>query len=273
MKALVVLPTYNERENIEDIIKAILNTAPVDVLVVDDNSPDGTGEIVDRIVRTNPRVHVIHRPEKRGLGTAYIEAFRWALKRSYEAVIEMDADFSHDPKDIPRLLEAAKKYDLVIGSRYINGISVVNWPLKRLILSYLANLYARKVTGVPIRDLTGGFKCFRRHVLETINLDKIHSDGYAFQIEMNFHAWHNGFSIKEIPIIFVERRAGASKMSKHIIWEAFWLVIRLRLMLMCEKIKNCLGLKSSIMKTAKKEELIGVDVVVDGNDKENPNKS
>ena len=209
MKALVVIPTYNEAENIEDIIKRTLDVSPdVEVLVVDDGSPDGTGDIVEKIAKENPRVHLLRRPGKMGLGSAYVTGFKYAIKNRYQWVIEMDADFSHDPADIPRFLELAKEYDLVIGSRYTNGISVVNWPLKRLLLSYFANVYARIVTGVPINDLTGGFKCFNRGVLEAIDLDRIISDGYAFQIEMNFHAWKKGFKIKEMPIIFVERRAG-----------------------------------------------------------------
>ncbi len=229
MKSLVIVPTYNERENIRDLVRAIFQSADnVNVLIVDDNSPDGTGIIADEMAQEDDRVHVIHRPGKLGLGTAYVTGFKWALERDYDAVVQMDADFSHDPGDIPRLLKTAEEYDLVIGSRYTNGISVVNWPLERLILSYFANIYARKVTGVPIRDLTGGFKCIKRDVLETIDLDNIKSDGYAFQIEINFLAWKHGFKIKEIPIIFVERRAGASKMSKKIVWEAFWLVWKLR---------------------------------------------
>jgi len=230
MKALVIIPTYNERENIEDIIKAILTTSSeVDILVVDDNSPDGTGQIVEKISQENPRVKMIKRKEKLGLGSAYVTGFKFALKEGYEYVMEMDADFSHDPKEIPRFLELIKHNDLVIGSRYTNGISVVNWPISRLLLSYFANIFARFVTGVPIKDLTGGFKCFRREVLESIDLDRIMSDGYAFQIEMNYHAWRKGFRIVEVPIIFIERRAGKSKMSKKIVWEAFWLVWKLRL--------------------------------------------
>ncbi len=230
MKVLVVIPTYNEAENIEEIIKKSLSVSPnVEILVVDDGSPDGTGDIVDKISKENPRVHLLRRPGKMGLGSAYVTGFKYALENGYEWVIEMDADFSHDPKDIPRFLELAKENDLVIGSRYTNGISVVNWPIKRLLLSYFANVYARIVTGVPIKDFTGGFKCFKRRVLEAIDLDGIMSDGYAFQIEMNYHAWKKGFKVKEMPIIFVERRAGKSKMSKRIIWEALWLVWKLRL--------------------------------------------
>lgn len=230
MKALVIIPTYNEAENVEDILQKTLKVSPdVEVLVVDDNSPDGTGDIVEKLSKGNPRIHLLRRPDKMGLGSAYIAGFKYAIKNGYQRVIEMDADFSHDPEDIPRFLELAKEYDLVIGSRYTDGISVVNWPLKRLLLSYFANIYARIVTGVPINDLTGGFKCFNRKVLEAIDLKKIMSDGYAFQIEMNFHAWKKGFRVKEMPIVFIERRAGHSKMSKKIIWEALWLVWKLRI--------------------------------------------
>ena len=229
MKGVVVVPTYNERENIEELIEKTLNTSPdIDILIVDDNSPDGTGEIAEKIAKENPRVKVLHRPGKMGLGSAYVEGFKWALEKGYDFIMEMDADFSHNPEDIPRFIEKIKEYDLVIGSRYTDGVSVVNWPISRLLLSYFANIYARTVTGVPIMDLTGGFKCFRRKVLESINLDTIMSDGYAFQIEMNYRAYKKGFKITEIPIIFIERRAGSSKMSKKIVWEAFWLVWKLR---------------------------------------------
>jgi len=229
MKGVVVVPTYNERENIEELIEKTLSTSPdIDILIVDDNSPDGTGEIAKKIAKENPRVKVLHRPGKMGLGSAYVEGFKWALEKGYDFIMEMDADFSHNPEDIPRFIEKIKEYDLVIGSRYTDGVSVVNWPISRLLLSYFANIYARTVTGVPIMDLTGGFKCFRRKVLESINLDTIMSDGYAFQIEMNYRAYKKGFKITEIPIIFIERRAGSSKMSKKIVWEAFWLVWKLR---------------------------------------------
>ena len=230
MKAIVVIPTYNERENIEKLIDGVLSISPIlDVLVVDDNSPDGTGEIVEKIAERQPRVKVMRRPGKMGLGSAYVEGFKYAIQKNYDLIIQMDADFSHNPHDISRFLELIDRYDVVIGSRYTDGVSVVNWPITRLLLSYFANVYARIVTGVPIRDLTGGFKCFKRKVLEDIELDKIVSDGYAFQIEINVLAWRCGYRMVEIPIIFVERRAGSSKMSKKIIWEAFWLVWRLRL--------------------------------------------
>jgi len=228
-RSLVVLPTYNERDNIEPIVTAILDQSPdFEVLVVDDNSPDGTGDIVDRLSQANPRVHVMHRAEKSGLGTAYIEAFEWALARDYAYIFEMDADFSHDPAAIGDFLEAAKDADIVLGSRYLHGVTVVNWPLSRLILSFSANVYTRIITGMPVVDATGGFKCFRRRALEGIRLDRVRTEGYGFQIEMSFRAWKRGFRIKEIPIVFVDRRAGISKMNRRIIIEAAWLVWKLR---------------------------------------------
>ncbi len=219
-------------ENIEELIKAVLGIgAGIEMLIVDDNSPDGTGEIVDEISRGEPRVHVIHRGSKMGLGSAYITGFKWALTNTdAKYIFEMDADFSHDPVAIPEFLECIKKHDLVIGSRYLNGITVVNWPLQRLILSCGANIYTRIITGMPLKDSTGGFKCFRREVLEQLPLDTIKSDGYSFQIEVNFICWKKGFRIKEIPIIFVDRRVGISKMSRRIIWEAAFMVWRLRLL-------------------------------------------
>jgi dolichol-phosphate mannosyltransferase len=229
-RALVVIPTYNERGNIERIIAAVLaQDARLEVLVVDDGSPDGTGEIVDGIAASNPKVHAIHRAGKLGLGTAYLAGFKWALEQNYDFVFEMDADFSHDPVHLPQFLEAIRNADLVLGSRYRKGkVTVVNWPMSRLMLSYAANLYARVVTGLPLDDCTGGFKCFRRYVLEAIDLDSVRSNGYAFQIEMSFRAWQNGFRIVEIPIVFVDRTEGESKMSKKIIREAVWMVWRLR---------------------------------------------
>ncbi|MEO0180540.1 MAG: polyprenol monophosphomannose synthase [candidate division WOR-3 bacterium] len=228
MKTLIIVPTYNERENIEKFINRVLEKG-VDVLVIDDASPDGTAELVKSHPLFGKRIHIIERPRKMGLGSAYIEGFRWALAREYDFAFEMDADFSHDPEDIPRMLDMARQYDLVIGSRYVSGANVVNWPLKRLLLSYFANLYARLVVGMwEIKDLTGGFKCYRRRVLEAIPLDRIESDGYGFQIETNFMAKQKGFRLVEIPIVFTERKAGTSKMSRRIIWEAFWLVWRLR---------------------------------------------
>lgn len=229
-RALVVIPTYNERGNIERIIAAVLaQDARLEVLVVDDGSPDGTGEIVDSIAGSNPKVHAIHRAGKLGLGTAYLAGFKWALEQNYDFVFEMDADFSHDPVHLPQFLEAIRNADLVLGSRYRKGkVTVVNWPMSRLMLSYAANLYARVVTGLPLDDCTGGFKCFRRSVLEAIDLDSVRSNGYAFQIEMSFRAWQNGYRIVEIPIVFVDRTEGESKMSKKIIREAVWMVWRLR---------------------------------------------
>lgn len=237
MNIIVIIPTYNEAENIESLISKVLSVYPgINVLVVDDNSPDGTANIVKKIMEKEPRVHLIQRKGKLGLGTAYIEGFKYALTKGFDAIFEMDADFSHNPEDIPRFIEALQDADLVIGSRYLTGVNVINWPLQRLILSYFANLYTRKITGMPVRDATGGFKCFRAEALKQINLDKIKTNGYGFQIEMNFRMWAKGFRIKEIPIIFVDRRNGVSKMNKKIIIEAVFLVWKLKL---C-KIFKCL---------------------------------
>ena len=229
-RALVIVPTYNEKFNIARLIPSILaQDASLDVLVVDDGSPDGTGAIVDGIAANNPRVHIIHRASKLGLGTAYLAGFRWALERKYDLVFEMDADFSHNPERLPEFLEAIKEADLVLGSRYQNGhVNVVNWPMSRLFLSYCANIYARGITGLPVFDATGGFKCFRRNVLESIDLSSVKSNGYAFQIEMSYRVWKRGFRLVEIPIIFVDRTEGVSKMSKRIMREAIWMVWRLR---------------------------------------------
>jgi dolichol-phosphate mannosyltransferase len=229
-RALVIVPTYNERENITKLVDAVLYQDPrIDVLIIDDGSPDGTGELADEIAAMNPRVHVIHRPNKMGLGTAYVAGFKWALQHSYAFVFEMDADFSHDPAHLPQFLSSIQEADLVLGSRYRYGrVTVVNWPVGRLLLSYFANVYARVVTGLQLYDATGGFKCFRRAVLEAINLDDVRSNGYAFQIEMSFRAWRRGFRIVEIPIVFVDRTEGVSKMSKKIVREAIWMVWRLR---------------------------------------------
>lgn len=229
-RALVIVPTYNERENIARLVDTVLAQDPrLDVLVVDDGSPDGTGEIVEGISQLNARVHLHRRPRKLGLGTAYIAGFKWALARDYAYVFEMDADFSHDPAHLPEFLRAIEDADLVLGSRYRDGkVTVVNWPIDRLLLSYYANVYARFATRLPIWDTTGGFKCFRRHVLEAIDLDAVHSNGYAFQVEMSFRAWRRGFRIVEIPIVFVDRTEGQSKMSKSIVREAVWMVWRLR---------------------------------------------
>ncbi len=229
-RTLVIVPTYNERFNIARVIPAILAKDPsLEVLVVDDGSPDGTGGIVDGIAAGDPRVHVIHRSGKLGLGTAYITGFRWALERKYDVIFEMDADFSHNPDRLPEFLSAIKEADLVLGSRYQDGhVNVVNWPMSRLFLSYAANIYARAVTGLPVFDATGGFKCFRRNVLESIDLNSVKSNGYAFQIEMSYRAWKKGFRLMEIPIVFVDRAEGVSKMSKRIVREAVWMVWRLR---------------------------------------------
>jgi len=237
-KAVVLLPTYNEKENIEKIIPEILKQDDrLHVLVIDDNSPDGTGDIADRIASESPRVMVLHREKKEGLGQAYIAGFRWALERDYNYIFEMDADFSHDPIYLKDFLENIKEYDVVLGSRYISGVNVVNWPIMRLLLSYYANVYSRIVTGLPLRDGTGGFKCFRREVLEAINLDDVRSNGYSFQIEMSLRAYKKGFRIKEIPIIFYDRTAGESKMSKKIIREAVIMVWRLRIWSILGKLK------------------------------------
>lgn len=235
MKVLVIIPTYNERENLTNLVPVVLGLGPsIEILVVDDASPDCTGEVAEELAASTGRVHVLHREGKLGLGSAYVAGFRWALENTdARYVCEMDADFSHDPKYLPEMLRVAddEDVDLVVGSRYLGGgANVVNWPIRRLILSYGANLYARVVTGLPLRDSTGGYKCFRREVLEAIDLDQVRSDGYGFQIEMNFHSWRNGFRIREIPIVFVDRHSGTSKMNRKIIVEAFWLVWKLRLM-------------------------------------------
>ncbi len=229
-RILIIIPTYNEARNLPQIIPAILNQdSRLELLVVDDNSPDGTGDIGDAMAQEEPRVHVMHRPAKEGLGRAYLAGFKWGLAEGYEAMFEMDADFSHDPAFIPRFLKAIEETDLVLGSRYATGVNVINWPISRLLLSLGANLYARIITGLPLTDLTGGFKCFRRAVLEAIDLDQVRSNGYAFQIEMSFRAWKKGFRLQEIPIIFHDRVEGQSKMSKRIVREAIWMVWWLRL--------------------------------------------
>ena len=229
-RALVIVPTYNERENISRLIQSVLDKDPrLEMLIVDDGSPDGTGDIVESIGAREPRVHLLRRPKKMGLGTAYRAGFKWSLERHYEYTFEMDADFSHDPAHLPQFLRAIETADLVIGSRYRGGkVTVVNWPIGRLLLSYYANIYARLVTGLPLFDSTAGFKVFRRAVLEAIDLDDVRSNGYAFQIEMHFRAWKKNFRIVEVPIVFVDRTEGTSKMSKHIVWEAIWMVWRLR---------------------------------------------
>ncbi len=238
MKALLIIPTYNEIENIERIIAIVLTKSPdLQILVMDDNSPDGTAKAVQSMMENEPRIHLIQRPGKMGLGSAYVAGFKYALQNDYDYILEMDADFSHNPDDLPRLLAAAQKKDLVIGSRYSEGVNIVNWPFRRLLISYFASKYVRVITGMPIKDPTGGFKCFNRRVLEAIDLDSILSDGYAFQIEMNFRAWVKGFRIQEIPIVFTERINGVSKMSRHIVYEAAWMVWRLQIMKLLGKIK------------------------------------
>jgi dolichol-phosphate mannosyltransferase len=229
-RALVVVPTYNEKENIRRLITTVLaEDERLEMLIVDDGSPDGTGEIVDEIAAREPRVHVLHRDKKMGLGTAYRAGFKWALARDYDYIFEMDADFSHDPNHLPQFLSTIADADLVLGSRYRGGkVTVVNWPMSRLLLSYFANIYARIVTGLPLDDSTGGFKCYRRATLAAIDLDDVRSNGYAFQIEMSFRAWKQGARIVEIPIIFVDRTEGVSKMSGHIVREAVFMVWRLR---------------------------------------------
>jgi dolichol-phosphate mannosyltransferase len=227
-KTLVVVPTYNERENLSPLAQRLLALpVPVDLLVVDDNSPDGTGKLADDLAAEHPTIHVLHRTVKGGLGRAYIAGFKWAQERGYEFVFELDGDFSHNPDDIPMFLEAARSADLVLGSRYLNGIRIVNWPLRRLMLSKSAANYVRIITGMPFTDPTGGYKCFTRRALQAINLQEINSNGYSFQIEMTHRLWRQGMRIVEVPIVFTERAQGHSKMSGHIIREALIIVWRL----------------------------------------------
>ena len=230
MKTLIIIPTYNERENIMAIMDRVLEVDPTaSLLVVDDNSPDGTGTIVEQRSKEDDRIHVLRRAGKMGLGTAYVAGFKYAVENGYDAVFEMDADFSHDPAEIPNFIDGLKTADVVIGSRYFQkGTQIVNWPLKRLVLSYSANIYTRVITGMPVADATGGYNCFKIGVLKAIDLDDIHSNGYAFQIEMKLRAWKKGYKLKEIPIIFVDRRTGVSKMSKRIVYEAAFMVWRLK---------------------------------------------
>ena len=230
MRPLIIIPTYNERDNIQKLIPILMElNLSLSILVVDDNSPDGTGKLVNDMSEQNDRIQVLHRPSKLGLGSAYIAGFKHAIQQDVDCIFEMDADFSHDPNMISEFLEKLETCDVVIGSRYISGINVVNWPMSRLLLSYFANFYTRIITGMSIQDATGGFKCFKREVLEQIDLDQVRSDGYAFQIEMNFRCWRKGFRICEIPIIFEDRHSGTSKMSRRIIYEAIWIVWWLRL--------------------------------------------
>lgn len=235
-KALIVMPTYNERENLPRMAERLLALpVGVDLLVVDDNSPDGTGKLADELAAKHPNIHVLHRQEKNGLGRAYLAGFKWALERHYEFVFEMDGDFSHNPDDVPVLLEAAQQADLVIGSRYIGGIRIINWPLSRLMLSKSAAIFVWFVTGMPYTDPTGGYKCFRRSSLEALDLDAVHSNGYSFQIELTNKLWRQGKRIVEVPIIFTERAQGHSKMSGNIVSEAFFMVWRLWLQNGCRR--------------------------------------
>ena len=230
MNTLIIIPTYNESENIENAVHTIKNIdSNYHILVVDDNSPDKTYKIVEKLKNTIDNLFILKRKNKSGLGTAYCLGFKWAIENNYSYVVQIDADLSHNPKDIPRLIEAIEINDLVIGSRYVSGINVVNWPLSRLILSYGANIYSKIITGLPIKDSTGGFKCFSIDVLKSIDLDSIKSTGYSFQIEMNFISWIKGFKLCEIPIVFTDRQIGKSKMSKSIIMEAIYMVPLLRI--------------------------------------------
>lgn len=227
-KILVIIPTYNEADNVERISTSVLSSLPdADLLFVDDSSPDGTGAIADRLAASNPRIHVLHRTVKDGLGRAYIAGFKWALARDFNRIFEMDADFSHDPARLPAFIEEARQSDLVLGTRYKGGIRVINWPLNRLLTSMGAGMYVRAITGMPVSDPTGGYKCFRREVLEAIDLDAVQSNGYSFQIELTHTAWWLGFRIGEVPIVFEDRRAGHSKFNSKIAREAFFMVWRL----------------------------------------------
>ena len=229
-KILIIIPTYNELENLPKLIPEVLSkNENIDILIVDDNSPDGTAGFVKDEAKKNSRIKLIKREKKMGLGTAYIAGFKFALQNNYDYIFEMDADFSHNPKMIPKFLKEIKKYDLVLGSRYKEGVNVANWPMSRLMLSMFANIYSRVITGLPVHDATGGYKCFRKEVLEAINLDEVKSNGYAFQIEMTFKAWKKGFKIKELSIIFIDRVKGKSKMSRKIVREAIIMVWKLRL--------------------------------------------
>ena len=237
MNTLIISPTYNEKENISDLLNQVWKVNPeYHILIIDDNSPDGTAVIIKEQMKTNSNLFLIEREGKLGLGTAYCAGFKWALQNKYNKIIQMDADLSHNPTDIPKLIEESNNFDVVIGSRYVNGINVVNWPMRRLLLSYSANLYAKIIIGLPIIDATGGFKCFNSRVLESIDLSRIKSEGYSFQIEMNTKSIRNGFTLKEVPIVFVDRTVGKSKMTKKIIYEAVWVVLKMRL-------QNIFGIK------------------------------
>jgi len=224
-QTLIIVPTFNERENLPRMAAKLLSLqVAVDVLVVDDNSPDGTGKLADELAAKHPQIHVLHRSEKNGLGRAYIAGFKWALEKNYEFIFEIDCDFSHDPEAIPGFLKAAENADVVLGSRYTGGVRVLNWPLKRLMLSRTAGVYVWLITGMPFTDPTGGFKCFRRRALQAIALDAVRSNGYSFQIEMTHRLWRDGFKVTETPITFTERIEGSSKLSQDIVIEAFWMV-------------------------------------------------
>jgi len=241
-RALVLLPTYNEKDNIERIAARILEVDPrLEILVIDDNSPDGTGDIADRIAASEPRLKVLHRAEKEGLGRAYIAGFNYGIEHKYDYIFEMDADFSHQPKYLADHLSNIQNCDLSLGSRYVKGGGVENWPKTRWAISFYANVYSRVVTGLPVKDATGGFKCFRREVLESLDLEKIRSNGYSFQIEVSFRVWLKGFRICELPIVFVEREAGNSKFSKRIIYEAIFMVLYLGLKSIPFRIKRLFG--------------------------------
>ena len=228
-KTLIIIPTFNEIDNIENMITTLFSKySAVSILIIEDGSPDGTADVVKRLQSTNANLHMIQRTGKQGLATAYTTGFKWALERDYQFVFEMDCDFSHDPAHVKDLLNAARDYDLVIGSRYINGIRIINWPFKRLLLSYLASIYTRFVTGLPIQDTTGGFKCFTRKALESLDLDGIIAKGYIFQLELNYKVWSKGLRLKEVPIVFYERAHGVSKMGGGIIFEALFAVLKLR---------------------------------------------
>ena len=236
-RILIIIPTYNEIDNIQKLVPQVLKQdSRIEILVIDDNSPDGTAGAVEAMMKNTSGLHLLKRPKKLGLGTAYVAGFRYALERDYDFIFEMDADFSHDPDEIPNFIKAIEDYDLVIGSRYIRGANVVNWPISRLLLSWSANVYSRFVTRLPVKDTTSGYKCFRREVLESIDLDRVHSDGYAFQIEMDFLAWKKGYRLNEISIVFVDRYVGVSKMNPGIVREAAWIVWKLRIMSLLGKL-------------------------------------
>ena len=238
MKTLIISPTYNESKNVPILLDKLFTINPFyHVLIIDDNSPDGTGDLVESLQKTYPNLHLERRPEKAGLGTAYCFGFKWAIEQEYDIIVQIDADMSHDPLEIPKMIALLENYDYVVGSRYCDGISVVRWPLRRLALSYGANIYSRIVTGMPIKDGTGGFKAWRREVLAAIDLDKVRSQGYSFQIEMNFRAWMKGYRVIEHPIIFIDRTIGESKMNKMIMLEAIWMVWRFRLWKILRKVK------------------------------------